>query len=124
MPELKEINFEVIDSNKHKSFMKKKEKERFDKLKQIGCIACKQKGKFSDPVIHHIRKHTGMSLRPSHDDTIPLCPIHHNMGNQSVHLNKKLFESLFGTELELLKETNMEIIKLERMDIFHGGIEE
>ena len=82
------------------------------------------RNKFSDPIIHHIRKHTGMGLRPSHDDTIPLCPRHHNMGNQSVHLNKKLFESLFGTELELLKETNIEIIKLERTDIFYGGIKE
>ena len=100
--------------------MKKRYKERFDKLRQIGCIACGR----NNPVIHHIRKNTGLSLRPSHDDTIPLCPIHHNMGNQSVHLNKKLFESLFGTELELLKETNMEIIKLERTDIFYGGIEE
>ena len=105
--------------------MKKEHKKRFDQLKQIGCIACKTKyGKFSDPIIHHIRKHTGMGLRPSHDDTIPLCPRHHNMGNQSVHLNKKLFESLFGTELELLKETNIEIIKLERTDIFYGGIKE
>ena len=107
-----------------KLFMKKEHKKRFDQLKQIGCIACRRSGKFADPVIHHIRKHTGMSLRPSHDDTIPLCPKHHNMGNQSVHLNKKLFESLFGTELELLKETNMEIIKLERTDIFYGGIKE
>jgi len=89
--------------------MKKKDRERFDKLKQIGCIACGS----TNVVVHHIRKHTGLSLRPSHDDTIPLCPIHHNMGNQSIHLNKKAFEHLFGTELELLKETNLKIIQLE-----------
>ena len=96
--------------------MKKSDRIRFNKLKELGCVACGS----NNVVIHHIRKHTGMSLRPSHDDTIPLCPIHHNIGNQSVHLNKKLFESLFGTELELLRETNMEIIKLERTDIFYG----
>ena len=89
--------------------MKKKDKKRFDKLRQIGCIAC---GK-NEPVIHHIRKHTGLSLRPSHDDTIPLCPQHHNMGNQSIHLNKKSFEHMFGTEIELLKETNLKLIQLE-----------
>jgi hypothetical protein len=89
--------------------MKKKDKERFDKLKQIGCIACGS----NNVVVHHIRKHTGLSLRPSHDDTIPLCPMHHNMGNHSIHLNKKVFEHLFGTELELLKETNLKIIQLE-----------
>jgi hypothetical protein len=47
--------------------MKKKDKERFDKLKQLGCVACSKFGRYSDPVIHHIRKHTGLSLRPSHD---------------------------------------------------------
>jgi hypothetical protein len=93
--------------------MKKKDKERFDKLKQLGCVACSKFGRYSDPVIHHIRKHTGLSLRPSHDDTIPLCPQHHNMGNQSIHLNKKSFEHMFGTEIELLKETNLKLIQLE-----------
>jgi len=100
--------------------MKKKDKERFEKLSQIGCIACSKKGRWTTPVIHHIRKHTGLSIRPTHDKTIPLCPQHHNMGNQSVHLNKKLFESLFGTEEELLKETNLKLNELERTDIFYG----
>ena len=93
--------------------MKKIDKERFDKLKQIGCIACSKSGKFSEPIIHHIRQNTGLSLRPDHQDTIPLCPVHHNMGNQSIHLNKKSFEHLFGTEIELLKETNLKLIQLE-----------
>lgn len=100
--------------------MKKKDKERFDKLKRIGCIACHKKGRFTDPVIHHIRKHTGLSLRPKHTETIPLCPFHHNMGNASVHLNKKLFNHLFGTEDELLKLTNIKIEELERENIFYG----
>jgi len=39
-------------------------------------------------VIHHIRKHTGLGLRPAFDQTIPLCPQHHNMGNESIHLNR------------------------------------
>ena len=86
MPELKEEHFQIIDGNKQRRYeMKKKEKERFDKLKQIGCIACSKKGRFTEPIIHHIRKQTGLALRPSHEDTIPLCPQHHNMGNASVH---------------------------------------
>ena len=89
--------------------MKKKDKKRFDTLRQIGCIACGR----NEPVIHHIRRNTGLSLRPSHDDTIPLCPQHHNMGNQSIHLNKTRFEHMFGTEIELLKETNLKLIQLE-----------
>jgi|TARA_B100000902_G_C27006353_1_gene762428 hypothetical protein len=99
--------------------MKKQDKIRFDKLRQIGCIACSKKGLFSEPVIHHIRNHTGLGLRPPHTDTIPLCPAHHNMGNESVHLNKKKFYSLFGTEYELLEETNQKIKQLEKEDIFY-----
>ena len=122
MAELKEEHFEVIDRNRHRRHeeMKKQDKERFEKLKQIGCIACQKKGIFSEPVIHHIRRFTGMGLRPPHDKTIPLCPEHHNMGNQSIHLNKTKFEELFGTELHLLDETNKQIKQLEKGDIFYG----
>jgi len=35
------------------------------------------------------------------------------MGNQSIHLNKTRFEHMFGTEIELLKETNLKLIQLE-----------
>ena len=42
MTELKEEHFEVIDRNRQREYeeMKKSEKVRFDKLRQIGCIAC------------------------------------------------------------------------------------
>jgi hypothetical protein len=121
MTELTDEHFEIIDRNRAREHekMKKKDKERFDKLKQIGCIACAKRGLFSEPIIHHIRKHTGLSLRPPHTDTIPLCPQHHNMGNESVHLNKKVFIALFGTEHELLEEANEKIKQLEKEDIFY-----
>ena len=121
MTELKEEHFEVIDRNRHRQHeeMKKQDKIRFDKLRQIGCIACLKKGRYTEPVIHHIRKHTGLGLRPPHTQTIPLCPQHHNMGNNSVHLNKKLFNHLYGTEDELLQETNIKINELERNELFY-----
>ena len=121
MTELTHIHFEIIDRNRSRRHeqMKKQDKIRFDKLRQIGCIACSKKGLFSEPVIHHIWNHTGLGLRPPHTDTIPLCPAHHNMGNESVHLNKKKFYSLFGTEYELLEETNQKIKQLEKEDIFY-----
>lgn len=121
MTELKDIHFEIIDRNKSRRLeqMKKKHKERFDKLRQLGCVACSKKGIFSEPIIHHIRRFTGVGLRPSHDKTIPLCPQHHNMGNESIHLNKKKFEKLFGNELDLLDEVNRQIKKLEKGDIFY-----
>lgn len=99
--------------------MKKIDRDRFNKLKRLGCIACAKKGRMTEPVIHHIRKHTGLSLRPSHQDTIPLCPQHHNMGNNSVHLNKKLFVHLYGTEEELLRETNIKLQELETESLFY-----
>ena len=49
--------------------------------------------------------HTGLSLRPDHQDTIPLCPEHHNMGNESIHHNKKLFEKKFDTRYRVSHET-------------------
>jgi hypothetical protein len=59
--------------------------------------------------VHHIRKHTGMGLRPPHSDTIPLCHSHHRTGKISVHLGKKEFEKKYGTEQEILKKINREI---------------
>ena len=100
--------------------MNKSDKKRFDQLKQLGCVACAKFGRIREPVIHHIRKHTGISRRPDHQDTIPLCPKHHNMGNESIHHNKKLFEEKFGTEKQLLISTNMKINELERNYLFYG----
>ena len=42
------------------------------------------------------------------------------MSNESIHLNKKLFEEKFGTEKQLLIKTNIEINQLERRYLFYG----
>ena len=126
---LKEFNYEDTfkeDEKLRKEYneymsMSKMDRKRFDRLKQLGCIACSEKyGVNSEPVIHHIRKHTGLSRRPDHQDTIPLCPYHHNMSNESIHHNKKLFEEKFGTEKQLLITTNIKINNLERNYLFYG----
>ena len=96
--------------------MNKSDKRRFMHLRELGCVACGS----NNVVIHHIRKHRGVSLRPDHQDTIPLSPKHHNMGNESIHLNKRLFEKKFGTEKQLLIKTNMKINELERNYLFYG----
>ena len=93
--------------------LKKAEKIYLSKVREIGCIACLKINRRSEAVIHHIRKHTGLGLRPAFDQTIPLCPQHHNMGNESIHLNKKVFIKKFGTEQDLLYEVK-EIIKSNR----------
>lgn len=47
---------------------------RFRKLQQIGCIACLQRGVFSQPDIHHL---LSGGRRRGNRYTIPLCPWHH-----------------------------------------------
>ena len=81
----------------------KKEKEWMRRVAELGCYACEVNGIENHAEIHHIRKHTGMGLRPPHSNTIPLCSIHHRTGKDSIHLGKKLFIKKYGTEQEILK---------------------
>ena len=81
----------------------KAEKEHMRKVAELGCYACQINGIENYAEVHHIRKHTGMGLRPPHSDTIPLCSIHHRTGKDSIHLGKKLFIKKYGTEQEILK---------------------
>jgi hypothetical protein len=82
----------------------KKEKEHLAKVASLGCYVCERPAE-----VHHIRKHTGMSLRPSHYETIPLCFVHHRTGKDSIHLGKKLFIEKYGTEQEILEITKERI---------------
>ena len=65
--------------------MIKADKNRLDKIAQMGCYCCGRPAE-----VHHIRSHTGFSLRPNHQQTIPLCPSHHRTGKDSIHLGKNL----------------------------------
>ena len=47
----------------------KAEKERLQTIAEMPCYACFQDGREVQAEVHHIRKHTGMGLRPSHSDT-------------------------------------------------------
>ena len=81
------------------------EKKYMSQVADYGCVACEIDGKVSVPCeIHHIRKHTGMGLKPSHFNILPLCSVHHRTGKISVHLGKKAFESKYGTEEQLEKQ--------------------
>ena len=66
--------------------MKRSDKDRLNKISQMGCFCCGLPAE-----VHHIRSHTGLSLRPDHQQTIPLCPTHHRTGKDSIHLGKNLF---------------------------------
>jgi len=87
----------------------KVERERLKTIGEMPCYACFQEGKEVSSEVHHIRKHTGMGLRPSHFDTIPLCSGCHRTNKISVHLGKREFERRYGTEQEILEKVNREI---------------
>ena len=96
------------------------ERERLKIISEMPCYACFQEGKEISSEVHHIRNHTGMGLRPSHFDTIPLCSGHHRINKISVHLGKREFVKRYGTEQEILKKVNREIERCKRQiaDIF------
>lgn len=82
----------------------KEEREFMSRVADLGCIACKKDGYESPAEIHHIRKFTGLSVRPDHKYILPLCPSHHRFGKVSVHMGKRKFEFKYGTQDELYKE--------------------
>jgi len=86
----------------------KSEVERFDKMRDLGCIVClNEKGIYTPPAIHHI---DGQTKEGCHLLTIPLCQWHHQYktaGEVSRHGDgRKAFEKAYGTEQELLEQVN------------------
>lgn len=90
-------------------------KERFQKLHDLGCIVCRlYLGVYTEPCIHHIRDGMGMSQRNTDENTIPLCPNHHQYADGTskyrrevaYHKSPKEFENKYGTEKELLNRIN------------------
>tara|TARA_A100001011_G_C14055605_1_gene733841 strand:+ start:327 stop:656 length:330 start_codon:yes stop_codon:yes gene_type:complete len=101
----------------------KAEKKRLQTIAEMPCYACFQDGVETQSEVHHIRslkRGSGMGLRPSHFDTIPLCSGHHRTNKISVHLGKIEFEKRYGTQLEILEKVNREIERCKRQiaDIF------
>ena len=97
----------------------KVERERLKTISEMPCYACFIDGKEVSSEVHHIRNHTGMGLRPSHFDTIPLCSGCHRTNKISVHLGKREFVKRYGTEQEILEKVNREIERCrENQDIF------
>jgi hypothetical protein len=70
-------------------------KRYMQRVRELGCLVCG-----SPASAHHIREER------IKDDylTIPLCPDHHQ-GPFSIHMSKRQFEAVCGSELQLLAET-------------------
>lgn len=83
----------------------KSEKQLHNAIAQIGCIACREDGVFTELVsIHHI---DGRTKPDAHKKVLPLCAGHHQDGTGvagliAVHPWKARFEQRYGTQAELL----------------------
>jgi len=90
-----------------------------DALVEYGCIVCRNEGRgWVAPEIHHLRGHqwSGMGKRASHQNTIPLCPVHHRHGSGwekgcevGYHQSPGEFQVKYGTQAELLAQIDAEI---------------
>ena len=100
----------------NKKVATKAEREHMSKVASLGCLVCQM-----PPQLHHIRP-TGLGIgnRSSHYHVIPLCREHH-MGQFSIHNSKQEFESMYGTEHEMLQKTLREIQNLEQANDFFKG---
>ena len=95
------------------------EHKHLERIKSMGCVVCRNLGYITlrDSVeceAHHL---TIGGRRVDHYHTIPLCHIHHrggqnDEGSASRHPWKREFEKRYGTELELLEQTNKELEEL------------
>lgn len=94
------------------------EKEWLDKCAQVGCIICLEwLGVQSPAEIHHI---DGKTRPGAHFKTLPLCPRHHRITGQgyvSRADGKKLFESAYAAEKELLGMVKLRVERIERLTV-------
>lgn len=95
------------------------QRRRMTRIKQLGCILCRELGLGIMPCeIHHI---TDCGRRLGHDHTVGICCWHHRgepwtldmrpsqmtaTVGPSLAKNKRAFVSEFGTELDILKRQN------------------
>jgi hypothetical protein len=84
--------------------------QRFVKLVDLGCIACKLAGSgYRAPDIHHVLRG---GRRIGHQATLPLCPEHHRFPSNgsvigpSLADGSRVFAAKFGSQEELLEKVN------------------
>ena len=71
------------------------ERRHMGRVAELRCLICG-----SPANVHHIRE----ERIKNHFLTIPLCREHHQ-GNFSIHMNKRQFTNIYGSELDLLAQT-------------------
>ena len=86
--------------------MNKKEREYMAAVADLGCMICGGPAQ-----VHHVRYGQGMGQRAGNGLCIPLCSAHHLTGGPGValHAGQKTWEDLYGTELQMLDKTIIEV---------------
>lgn len=85
----------------------KADRELWDNMASLGCIACRKDGIFNSLVsIHHI---DGRTKPGAHRKVLPLCAGHHQDGTGApgliaVHPWRARFEARYGRQLDLLDD--------------------
>lgn len=88
------------------------EKRWVSRVVNLGCVVCRNLGYGETPAIcHHIREGQGAAQRAGNGLVIPLCPAHHAGGGHGVsfHDGPRTFERIYGSELDLLNQTILDI---------------
>lgn len=89
----------------------KADRERGDKLREMGCLICLDADIYTPPAIHHI---DGQTKPGCHSNTIPLCDKHHqHKDNQKPQRwisrhgdGRAAFEDAYGSEWSMLIQVN------------------
>jgi len=109
----------------------KSNQRRFRRIYEIGCLACRKFGWFSECQVHHLNldEHAGQK-RLGDEATIGLCPWHHQgqpLGSMtaaqcrrcvgpSMQAEPSRFREVFGSDVDLLRRQN-ELINQAEMNV-------
>ena len=110
------------------------QQRRFDIItREVGCICCRiQLGVFVEAQANHLLK----GYRLGHDDVTPECPWHHvgecliGVSKQRMRrcfgpsrkLHKKSFHSFYGSDKQLLEQTNKCVADFENSVVGKSGL--
>lgn len=95
----------------------KAEREHMAKVAALGCIICELYHDAPDAPaeIHHITTRRGYGQRAKHTEVLPLCPMHHRLGESgvAVHNGVKTWEERYDTQENLLKVVELKLKEYE-----------
>lgn len=83
------------------------ERRHMDFVASLGCFVCRHVGYgMVDAQVHHVRIGVGMSKRPSHFLTVPLCERHHaNYSKDGIHGLREEWRRHGIDEMDALADT-------------------